>query len=193
MRSFSRKLVMLCLAFSVQGVAAVQAATEPPTSEASTPQRISVLAGKLTYTLPQGYVERELPELDAQARARGMTGTMYVNAAQKRMVVVTETPVPEGSFEGDNDEEFLLGLANGTISKHESGYQDFRILREKEVVKNNGLGILEIDAYGTLGNDQLLNTTLLAASGRTAAYIHLISPRDTRKTHIALIKAIIGE
>ncbi|WP_338919656.1 hypothetical protein V0M98_20250 [Pseudomonas silesiensis] len=101
MRSFSRKLVMLCLVFSVQGVAAVQAATEPPTSEASTPQRISVLAGKLSY--------------------------------------------------------------------------------------------LEIDAYGTLGNDQLLNTTLLAASGTTAAYIHLISPRDTRKTHIALIKAIIGE
>jgi hypothetical protein len=105
---------MLSLALSIQGVAGVQAATE---HETSTPQRISVLAGKLTYTLPQGYVERELPELDEKARAKGMTGTLYVNAAQKRMVVVTETPVPEGSIEGDNDEEFLLGLANGTLNQ----------------------------------------------------------------------------
>ncbi len=89
-------------------------------------QKASLLGGKLAFTIPAGYVQGEMPEIDAKAKAQGVTGALYTNAAEKRVLIVTETPMPMGVQASDNDGVVLDGLVTGILAQQSTGYKDFK-------------------------------------------------------------------
>ncbi|WP_024695524.1 polyribonucleotide nucleotidyltransferase [Pseudomonas syringae] len=194
MRSFSFKAIAMCVAlFGAQGIVSVQAATNAPAATAAAAQKASLLGGKLAFTLPAGYVQGEMPEIDANAKAQGVTGALYSNAADKRVVIVTETPIPMGVQASDNDSVVLEGLVTGILAQQSTGYKDFKKLGEKKIVKKNGLGIRQLDTSATMSDAQVLSTTIMAASGTRAAILNVVSNAKNPKEHAALVKAVIGQ
>ncbi|MFH7445051.1 polyribonucleotide nucleotidyltransferase, partial [Pseudomonas syringae pv. tagetis] len=88
-------------------------------------QKSSLLAGKLAFTIPAGFVKGEIPVSGETAKAHGVTGGMYTNAAEKRVLIVTETPMTMGVHESDNDCEVIDGIVTGILAQHSAGYKDF--------------------------------------------------------------------
>ncbi|MCD5996642.1 polyribonucleotide nucleotidyltransferase [Pseudomonas sp. CDFA 602] len=195
MRSFSLKAIVMCMALvGIQGIVTVQAATkQQAAAPAAAAQKASLLGGKLTFTLPAGYVQGEMPEIDAKAKAQGVTGALYSNSTEKRVVIVTEAPIPMDVKASDNDSIVLDGLATGTLTQQSQGYKDFKKLGEKKIVKKNGLGIRQLDTSATMSDAKVLSTTIVAASGTRAAVLNVVSNAKNPKEHAALVKAIIGQ
>ena len=195
MQSFSLKAVMLCVALaSCQGIVSAQAATKPAAEkQAAASQKASLLDGKLTFTLPAGYVKGEMPEIDAKAIAQGVSGALYTNQAQKRVLIVTETPIPMDMQASDNDRLVLDGLVAGTLTQQRSSYKDFKELGEKTIVKKNGLGVRQIDASATMSGAKVLSTTVVAASGSRSAILNVISNAKNAVEHEQMVKTVIGE
>jgi len=195
MRSFSLKAIVMCMALvGTQSMITAQAATKPQAAApAAAAQKASLLGGKLTFTLPAGYVQGEMPEIDANAKALGVTGALYTNSAEKRVVIVSEMPIPMGVQASDNDSVVLEGLATGTLGQQSTGYKDFKKLGEKTIVKKNGLGVRQIDTSATMSDTKVLSTTIVAASATRAAVLNVVSNAKNPKEHAALVKAIIGQ
>ncbi|MBD8491545.1 polyribonucleotide nucleotidyltransferase [Pseudomonas syringae] len=171
----------------------VQAETRgKPSKAAAANLQVSLLGGKLAFTLPAGYVKDEMPEVDAKARAEGVSGAMYTHPAEKRVLIVTETPIPVGVEASDNDAQVLDELSAAALTQQGSSYQNVQRLGEQRLLKKNGLGVRQLDASATLGGANVLSTTLLAASGSRSAVLNVISSARDPKAHEAAVKAIIG-
>ncbi|MBA1232582.1 polyribonucleotide nucleotidyltransferase [Pseudomonas viridiflava] len=194
MKSFSLKAIVMCMALvGVQGMVSAQAATKTQaTAPATTAQKASLLDDKLAFTLPAGFVQGEMPEIDDKAKAAGVTGALYTDSTQKRVVIATQTPLPMGVEVGDNDSVVLDGLVTGTMAQQSAG-KDFKKLSEKTILKKNGLGIRQVDTSATMSDTKVLSTTLVAASGKRAAVLNVVSNAKDPKAHAALIKQIIGQ
>ncbi|MBX8543273.1 polyribonucleotide nucleotidyltransferase [Pseudomonas cichorii] len=195
MQSFSLKAVMLCVALaSCQSIVSAQAATKPAAEkQAAASQKASLLDGKLAFTLPAGYVKGEMPEIDAKAIAQGVSGALYTNQAQKRVLIVTETPIPMDMQASDNDRLVLDGLVAGTLTQQRSSYKDFKELGEKTIVKKNGLGVRQIDASATMSGAKVLSTTVVAASGSRSAILNVISNAKNAAEHEQMVKTVVGQ
>ncbi|CAM3461089.1 polyribonucleotide nucleotidyltransferase [Pseudomonas floridensis] len=195
MRSFSFKAMVIGMALvGAQATVSAQAATPAQaTAPAAAVQKASVLDGKLAFTLPAGYVRGEMPEIDEKAKAQGVTGALYSNATDKRVVIVTETPIPMDVKASDNDSVVLDGLVTGILAQQTAGYKDFKKLGEKKIVKKNGLGVRQLDTSATMSDAQVLSTTIMAASGTRAAVLNVVSNAKNPKEHAALVKTVIGQ
>lgn len=188
------KSVVLALLLSTSlAPLAVQAETRgKPAKTAPAELKVSLLGGKLAFTLPAGYVKDEMPEIDAKARAEGVSGAMYTQQAEKRVLIVTETPIPVGVEASDDDAQVLDELTAAALTQQGTSYQNVQRLGEQRIVKDNGLGVRQLDASATLGGAEVLSTTLLAASGKRSAVLNVISSARNPAAHEAAVKAVIG-
>ncbi|OUM09430.1 polyribonucleotide nucleotidyltransferase [Pseudomonas syringae] len=195
MKSFGFKAMVVCIALAAgQAAIHVQAATKPQAGvPAAAAQKVSLLGGKLAFTVPAGYVAAEIPEIDEKAKAQGISGMTYTNKAEKRVIIVTETPIPMGVEASDNDEIVLSGMATGTLAQQRTSYKDFKKLNERTILKKNGLGVRQVDTSATMSDMKVLSTTVFAASGSRAATLNVLSRIENPKEHAALVKTVIGQ
>lgn len=187
MRLFSCKTLMLtaALAMGLQN-ANLQAA---PQQKAAAQQKVSMLAGKWVFRLPKDYVKSPMPEIDAKAKAAGVTGSLYMNKAAKRVVIITETPLDTGASVSSNDAATLDGIVAATIEQQKASYKDFKHLGEKSMVRR-GLGMRQLDIAGSVDGAKVLSSTVTAASGKRMAMVNVISLEKDAKVHGDLLKAI---
>ncbi|HEX8592338.1 MAG TPA: polyribonucleotide nucleotidyltransferase [Pseudomonas sp.] len=163
---------------------AVQKAQKAPSG-----QKVSMLGGKFVFRLPKDYVKSPMPEIDAKARAAGVTGSLYMNKAAKRVVIVTETPLASGQTVSSNDGPTLDGLIAATREQQQASYKDYKELGEKKKVRR-GLGVRQLDISGSVDGGKVLSTTVTAASGKRMAMVNVISLQKDAKVHDELLKAI---
>ena len=195
MPQFNLKAAVACIAL-LSGVLALEAQAQTktqPAKQAAAPVKASLLGGKLAFTVPAGYVKGEMPEIDEKAKAQGVTGSLYTNQADKRLLIVTEMPIPMGIEAEDNDAEVLDGLLVGQQAHQSGSYKDFKKLGEKKIVKKNGLGIGQLDTSVTMSGAPVLSTTLVAASGKRSAILNVVSRATNPAEHAAMVKNVIGE
>ncbi|KPC32962.1 Uncharacterized protein ABJ99_1815 [Pseudomonas syringae pv. cilantro] len=195
MRSFGFKAIVVCIVLAAcQSMISVQAATKPQAAApAAAAQKVSLLGGKLAFTVPAGFVQGEMPEIDAKAKAQGVSGALYTNATEKRVLIVTETPIPMGVQASDNDGVVLDGLVTGILAQQSTGYKDFKKLGDRKIVKKNGLGVRQVDTSATMSDTPVLSTSIVTASGSRAAVLNVVSNAKNAKEHAALVKTVIGQ
>lgn len=124
MTLLSKKAVVLLLA-AVAGLGAINAQAAKAKEKATT-EKVSMLNGKFTFTLPKGFVADPLP-----ASPTGATGTMYTNQSTKTVVIAAENQIPEGNNVKDNDNEFLDGTVADFVDAQRKALPDFNKLSEK--------------------------------------------------------------
>lgn len=192
MRFFSCKAVVLIAALGLAvGSANVYAASKHPAQQkAPAGQKLSLLGGKLVFRLPKEYVKNPMPEIDAKARAAGVSGALYLNTPAKRVVIVTEAPLESGlKASSNNDPVTLDGLIGATLEQQRASYKDFKPLGEKQLVRR-GLGIRQLDVAGSMDGAKVLSSTVTAASGKRMVMVNVISLEKDAAAHAALLKVI---
>lgn len=195
MPNFNLKAVLACVVL-LGGVLAVEAQAQTkaqPARQAAAPAKASLLGGKLAFTLPAGYVKGEMPEIDEKATAQGVTGSLYTHQADKRVLIITEMPIPMGVEAKDNDAEVLDGLLVGQQAHQSGSYKNFKKLGEKKIVKKNGLGVGQLDTSAELSGTKVLSTTIVAASGTRSAILNVVSRATNPAEHAAMVKTVIGQ
>lgn len=209
MRLFTLKSALICtaLAFAL-GTAGAHAATEtkhPAKSSKTTHssktskkapakpsgQKVSMLGGKFVFYLPKDYVQGPMEEIDDKAKAAGVTGSLYMNKPAKRVVIITETPLPDGKSVPSNDTQTLDTIIAETLVQQQSSYKDFTKLGEKKIVRK-GLGLRQLDISGSVEGGKVLSTTIAAASGTRTAMVNVISLAKDAKAHGVLVKGVTG-
>jgi hypothetical protein len=195
MSRFDFKAVAICVALlgAVTALNVHADTASKASKQAAAQEKVSLLSGKLLFTLPAGYVKDAMPEIDKEAVAQGVTGSLYTHQAEKRVLIITEMPIPMGVEAGDNDHEVLDGLLVGQQAHQSGSYRDFKQLAEKKRVKKNGLGVGQLDTSVTMSGAPVLSTTLVAASGKRAAILNVISKASDPKQHTAMVQRVIGE
>jgi hypothetical protein len=168
-----------------------EAPKEAAASSAPAGLKVSTLGGKFAFTLPPGYAANPLPPGDAAHGTEGATGTMYLNEALKRVIIVTESPIPNGTQVTDNDDTFLDGAAAGLSSQQRAGLPDYQKLSEKRM-KINTLGVRQIDSTGTMGGGKTLTTTLVAGSGTRMSAVEVVSRAADQGSHDAFVQQIVS-
>ena len=188
MSLLSKKAVVLLLAAAASlGALTVQAA-KAPAKETVQGQKVSMLDGKFTFTLPKGFNANPLP-----ASPTGASGTMYANETTKTVVIAAQNSLPEGVKVKDNDGEFLDDTAADFDSAQHKALPDYNKLSEKSLtLKSTGLGLRQVDSTATQGGGQTLNTTLMAASGGRMTVVQVISRPGDMAAHETLIKQIVS-
>ncbi|OCR23050.1 hypothetical protein AFK24_21220 [Pseudomonas syringae] len=191
MRFFSCKTVLFVAAITLGlSSASLYAATKHHAAQKQpTGQKVSMLGGKFVFRLPKEYVKSPMPEIDAKAKAAGVTGSLYMNKAAKRVVIVTETPLESGEKVSSNDGPTLDGVIAATREQQKASYKDFKELGEKKMVRR-GLGVRQLDIAGSVEGGKVLSTTVTAASGKRMAMVNVISLQKDAKVHGELLKAI---
>lgn len=165
-----------------------KAAATPPAASGAT--SISVLAGKLRFSLPSGYETAALPPGDASNGTAGAQGTLYMNEAQKRIVVVTEMPLQSALDAGKAESDaFLASASQGFIGRQAQALPDFHQTGDKRV-SLNGLPAQQIDATATIGGGKTLTTYFMAGVGQRMAVVQIISRETDRTGHDAVIQRI---
>lgn len=186
-------LSMLTAALPMVAQAASKHATHETPAKPAQPKtlKVSTLGGKFAFTLPAGYTANPLPAGDAGQGTEGASGTMYLNEALKRVVIVTESPIPDGIKVTDNDDAFLDNAAAGLSSQQRAGLPDYQKLSEKSM-KLNTLGLRQIDSSGTMGGGKTLTTTLVAGSGTRMTAIEVVSRAADQAGHDAFVQQILS-
>jgi hypothetical protein len=92
MSLLSKKAVVLLLAAATSLGALNAYAAKATAKDTATAQKVSLLDGKFTFTLPKGFVASPLP-----TSPTGASGTMYSNETTKTVVIAAENSLPEGS------------------------------------------------------------------------------------------------
>ncbi|WP_160107206.1 hypothetical protein [Pseudomonas izuensis] len=190
MSLLSKKAVVLLLAaVATLGALNAQAAkATAPTKETASTQKVSMLGGKFTFTLPKGFVANPLP-----TSPTGASGTMYANETTKTVIIAAENSLPEGTQVKDNDGAFLDGTAADFDAAQRKALPDYNKLSEKSLtLKTTGLGVRQVDSTATQGGGMTLNTTLMAASGGRMTVIQVISRPGDMAAHETLIKQIVS-
>jgi hypothetical protein len=151
---------------------------------------VSLLDGKLRFSLPAGYRSEPLPPGDASKGTAGARGMLYMNEAEKRIVVATEIPVQNGpGAPAGGDSALLAGASAGFIDKQAQALADFRKTHEQRI-SLGGLPAQQIDATASIGGGKTLNTYFIAAAGPHMAVIQLISRESDQAGHLATVKRI---
>jgi hypothetical protein len=150
-----------------------------------------MLGGKYVFALPKDYVEGPMEEIDDKARAAGVTGSLYMNKPAKRVVIVTETPLPDGQNAPSNDSQTLDNIIAETLVQQQSSYKDFSKLGEKKIVRQ-GLDLRQLDISGSVEGGKVLSTTIAAVSGNRTAVVNVISLEKDVKSHEALVNSLTG-
>lgn len=175
------------------GITLLPAAAQAESRARQPDQSVSLLGGKLAFNLPATYKKGEMPEVDAKAVAEGVSGAMYTDETNRRVLIVTETPNPVTAQAGDNDSQVLDELSSAALSQQSNSFHDFQKQGEQRVLKKNGLGVRQLDAYATLGGGKVLTSTLVAASGKRSAVLTVISSARDPKGHETAVKTVIGK
>lgn len=149
---------------------------------------VALLKGALRFTLPSGYKSESLPPGDASSGTAGAKGTLYMNDAQKRIVVTTELPI-QGDVPVAGDSSFLTGASAGFISKQAQALPDFRATQQQPVTLH-GVPAQRIDATATVGGGGTLNTYFIAAQGQQLAVVQVISRISDKAGHEAAVKRL---
>jgi hypothetical protein len=188
MSLLSKKAVVLLLA-AVATLGAMNAqAAKATAKETGSAQKVSMLGGKFTFTLPKGFVANPLP-----TSPTGASGTMYANETTKTVVIAAENSLPEGATVKDNDGAFLDGTVADFDAAQRKALPDYNKLSEKSLtLKSTGLGVRQVDSTATQGGGMTLNTTLMAASGSRMTVIQVISRPGDMAAHETLIKQIVS-
>lgn len=191
----SKKAVVLLLAAAASlGALNVQAAKATAASNSGSVQKVSMLGGKFTFTLPKGFTVTQLPAGDPAAGTAGATGTMYTNTETKTVVIAAENTIPGGANVKDNDGTFLDNASGDFIAQQAKALPDFKLVNEKAFSKKSpGLGLRQIDSTATQGGGPTLDTTLLTASGTRMALVQVVSRATDKTGHEALVKQILAE
>nr|WP_240350682.1 polyribonucleotide nucleotidyltransferase [Pseudomonas viridiflava] len=161
-----------------------------PQQKAPSQQKVSMLEGKWVFNLPKEYVKNPMPEIDDKARAAGVTGSLYMNKAAQRVVIVTETPLDSPEPVSSNDEATLAGIIAATLEQQQASYQNFKQLGDVKKIVRRGLGLRQLDISGSVDGGKVLSTTVTAASGKRMAMVNVISLEKDAKAHGDLLKGI---
>lgn len=182
--------VLLLGAFASLVVVSAQAAPAKPASDAPA-QKVSMLGGKFTFTLPKGFTATPLPAGEAAQGTAGATGTMYSNATSKTVVIAAENTIIDGANVKDDDGAFLDATMADFAAQRLKSLPDAKILSEKSLKqKGTGLGLRQLDTRATQGGGPTLDTTLLGASGTRMAVVQIISRASDQAGHETLVKQI---
>ncbi|MGX1174163.1 hypothetical protein [Pseudomonas sp. R151218B TE3479] len=181
---------LLLGAFASLVVVSALAAPAKPASDAPA-QKVSMLGGKFTFTLPKGFTATPLPAGEAAQGTAGATGTMYSNATSKTVVIAAENIIIDGANVKDDDGAFLDTTMADFAAQRLKSLPDAKILSEKSLKqKGTGLGLRQLDTRATQGGGPTLDTTLLGASGTRMAVVQIISRASDKTGHEALVKQI---
>ncbi|PYY84933.1 hypothetical protein DNK59_16995 [Pseudomonas sp. TKO26] len=192
MSSFARKALVLVFA-AVAGFGALNAlAAGKSTAKQATGEKVSMLGGKLTFTLPKGFTASALPAGSEADGTAGASGTLYSNATTRTVVIAAQNSIPNAAQVKDNDSVFLDAAVSGFLSQQAAALPDFSKQSEKSMTLK-GLGVRQIDSTATQGGGQTLNSTLIAGSGSRMAVVQVISRAADKAGHAALMKHILGQ
>jgi hypothetical protein len=172
-------------AFAQATPAAGATATAPAKAESA-----SLLAGKLKFALPPGFVGSALPPGSASDGTAGATGTIYVNQATEQVVLNTEAPVPGGARVGDDDKAFLDRTVADFSAQQQKALPDYEKHGEKSMTIK-GLGLRQADASATFGGAKTRSTTLIAGSGNTMALVRVMSKAEDTAGHNILVSQVV--
>jgi hypothetical protein len=153
--------------------------------------KVSTLGGKFAFTLPPGYIANPLPPGDAAHGAEGASGTLYLNESLKRVIIVTESPTPNGSQVSDNDDAFLDAAVAALTNQQQAGLDDYQKLSEKRM-KIKTLGLRQVDSTGTMGGGKTLTSTLVAGSGTHMTAVEVVSRAADQAAHEAFVQQIVS-
>jgi len=154
----------LLTAVASLGALNAQAAKATATAPSSS-QKVSMLGGKLTFSLPKGFTANTLPSSPS-----GASGTMYTNETTKTVVIAAENNLPTDVTVKDNDGAFLDGTSRRFRSRTTQGPADFNKLSEKSLTQTpQAWGCVKWTARPHRVAAMTLNTTLMAASGNRMA------------------------
>lgn len=171
-------------------VVSAQAAPAKPAGDAPA-QKVSMLGGKFTFTLPKGFTATPLPAGEVTQGTAGATGTMYSNATSRTVVIAAENTIVNGTNVKDDDGAFLDTTMADFAAQRIKALPDAKILSEKSLTqKGTGLGLRQLDTSATQGGGPTLDTTLLGASGTRMAVVQIISRASDKVGHEALVKQI---
>lgn len=186
MSVFSKKAVVLLL-MAAASLATLNAQAAKATSGDSA-QKVSMLGGKFTFTLPKGFIASPL-----KSSPSGASGTMYSNETTKTVVIAAENNLPKGVKVKDNDGAFLDDTVAEFDTSQRKALPDYNKLSEKSLTqKGTGLGIRQVDGTAKQGGGMTLNSTLIAASGTRMAVVQVISRPGDMAAHETLIKQIVS-
>lgn len=191
MSSLSKQAAVLLLA-ALTSLAALPALAAQPKAVAQAPARkVSMLGGKFSFTLPQGFTATPLSAGEVTQGTAGASGTMYSNATSKTVVITAENTLVDGANVEDNDTAFLdTTFADFAVQKTKA-LPDAKILGEQSLTqKATGLGLRRLDTKATQGGGPTLDTTLIGASGTRMAVVQIISRASDQASHEALVKQI---
>ncbi|MBC3376412.1 hypothetical protein HU762_20940 [Pseudomonas sp. SWRI92] len=189
-----RKQAATLLLTAIASLVVLPALAAQPKAAAQAPaQKISMLGGKFSFTLPKGFIATPLSAGDAAQGTAGATGTMYSNATTRTVVITAENALINGTTVKDNDGTFLdTSMADFAAQKNKT-LADVKILSEKSLtLKTSGLGLRQLDTRAIQGGGPTLDTTLLGASGTRMAVVQVISRASDSAGHEALVKQIVS-
>jgi hypothetical protein len=188
-----KQAALLMLTAIVSMVVLPVHAAQPKAVDDVPAQKVSMLGGKLAFTLPKGFTATPLSAGDAGQGTAGATGTMYSNAARRTVVITAENTIVGGANVKDNDGAFLDTTMADFAAQRMKALPGIKILSEKSLTqKGTGLGLRQLDTQATQGGGPTLDTTLLGASGTHMALVQIISRADDVAGHEALVKQIVG-
>ncbi|MBV4552711.1 hypothetical protein HU742_016315 [Pseudomonas sp. SWRI102] len=189
-----RKQAATLLLTAIASLVVLPALAAQPKAAAQAPaQKISMLGGKFSFTLPEGFIATPLSAGDAAQGTAGATGTMYSNATTRTVVITAENALINGTTVKDNDGTFLdTSMADFAAQKNKT-LADVKILSEKSLtLKTSGLGLRQLDTRAIQGGGPTLDTTLLGASDTRMAVVQVISRASDSAGHEALVKQIVS-
>ncbi|WP_434610725.1 hypothetical protein J3P80_15535 [Pseudomonas sp. D2-30] len=190
--SLLSKRAAAVLLTAVASLAAWPAMAAQPKTVAQAPvQKISMLGGKFSFTLPKGYTATPLSAGEVAQGTAGATGMMYSNATSKTVVITAENTLVDGANVKDNDAAFLDSTFADFAVQKTKALPDAKILGEQSLIqKTTGLGLRQLDTKATQGGGPTLDTTLIGASGTRMAVVQIISRASDQAGHEALVKQI---
>lgn len=158
-------------------------AAEAPASaaEATDAQPVSLLNGNLTFDL-KGYQQQPMPG--------GAPGKMYVNKAQKRVIILGEDSVPAVA-RGGSDADFLNGM-KAIKEKQKQASPDYNIINEK-TEKVKGLDVYHIEATDKMDGKGVQQATLLSTADNKFVVIQVLSGAADKTGHAAAVNSILGK
>ena len=192
MSSLVRNALVLVLA-AAAGLGTLNAvAAGKSTPRQAAGEKVALLDGKLTFTLPKDFSASPLPVGDQDSGTAGASGTLYANDKTRTVVIAAQNSIPNGAQVKDNDSAFLDDAAAGFLVQQVQALPDFKKQAQKSLTLK-GLGVRQIDSTATQGGGLTLNSTLIAGSGNHMAVIQVISRAADKAGHAALMKQILGQ
>lgn len=186
-----RTTAFLLVAIACLTILNVSAAPKSNSKSAKT-EKVTLLDGKLAFSLPKGFSAATLPVGDDAKGTGGASGTLYANDTTRTVVIAAQNRIPNGAQVKDNDSAFLDDATAGFLVQQSQALPDFKKQAQRSLTLK-GLGVRQIDSTATQGGGLTLNSTLIAGSGTHMAVIQVISRAADKAGHAALMKQILGQ